>query len=41
MRFAIEHRPLCVPAGSMYRFDWLQAVMRAQAYRAPFRYFHP
>jgi hypothetical protein len=41
MKYAIEHRPLCVPAGSMWRHDWLQAVARAELHRAPYRYFHP
>lgn len=40
MKYAIEHRPLCVPAGSMWRFDWLRAVERAMAYRAPYRQVH-
>lgn len=41
MRYAILEVPLCVPAGSMWRHDWLKAVARAQTHRAEFRYVHP
>lgn len=42
MKCAVNHRPLCTFTGaSLWRSDWIKAVERARAYRAPYRYLHP